>query len=277
MPPARHRALSQGALPAPERRHRRLGGGRPRRAGRAGAGATRPRGRRPPPAANGAAGNGGHRRPPPAADPGRRFERKDTEQYHVCLGATGLSRHDDRRFALRVLDTIFGGTSSSRLFQEIRERRGPGVLGVLVHQRLPRHRPDRPVRGHPRRQPGPGAVGRRHRAAHASASEPATAEELSRAKENLKGRVVLALESTGARMNRLGSEILAGSPLMPHRRGGRAHRRGLAGGPGRRWPRSCGTPRACRPPGSDLSRSASTRRLAAVAPELAEIPVGRSR
>ncbi|MGA9858658.1 MAG: hypothetical protein WBQ18_12400, partial [Solirubrobacteraceae bacterium] len=40
-------------------------------------------------------------------------------------------------------------------------------------------------------------------------------EELSRAKENLKGRVVLALESTGARMNRLGSEILAGSPLMP--------------------------------------------------------------
>ena len=44
--------------------------------------------------------------------------------------------------------------------------------------------------------------------------EPATAPELRRAKENLKGRVVLALESTGARMNRLGSEILAGAPLM---------------------------------------------------------------
>ena len=54
----------------------------------------------------------------------RRFERKDTEQYHVCVGGSGLSRHDDRRFALRVLDTIFGGTSSSRLFQEVRERRG---------------------------------------------------------------------------------------------------------------------------------------------------------
>ena len=53
-----------------------------------------------------------------------RFERKDTEQFHVCLGATGISRHDDRRFALRVLDTIFGGTSSSRLFQEVRERHG---------------------------------------------------------------------------------------------------------------------------------------------------------
>ena len=44
--------------------------------------------------------------------------------------------------------------------------------------------------------------------------DPATNDELVRAKENLKGRVVLALESTGARMNRLGSEVLAGEPLM---------------------------------------------------------------
>jgi predicted Zn-dependent peptidase len=44
--------------------------------------------------------------------------------------------------------------------------------------------------------------------------EPATPEELERAKENLKGRVLLALESTGARMSRLGSEILAETPLL---------------------------------------------------------------
>jgi predicted Zn-dependent peptidase len=43
---------------------------------------------------------------------------------------------------------------------------------------------------------------------------PASPEELHRAKENLKGRVVLGLESTGARMNRLGSEVLAGAPIM---------------------------------------------------------------
>src|SRR6202035_2730146 len=61
---------------------------------------------------------------PTGVEPGRRFERKDTEQYHVCIGGPGLSRHDDRRFAWRVLDTIFGGTSSSRLFQEVRERYG---------------------------------------------------------------------------------------------------------------------------------------------------------
>jgi predicted Zn-dependent peptidase len=143
----------------------------------------------------------------------RRFERKDTEQFHVCLGGPGLSRHDDRRFALRVLDTIFGGTSSSRLFQEIRERRGlayavssftsayrdTGQVGLYVGTRA-----DNLVEAL-------SIVGAE--LTHCR-EEPATAAELTRAKENLKGRVVLALESTGARMNRLGSEILAGAPLM---------------------------------------------------------------
>ncbi len=145
---------------------------------------------------------------------GRRFERKDTEQFHVCLGGVGLSRHDDRRFALRVLDTIFGGTSSSRLFQEVRERRG---LAYAVYSFTSAY--------HDTGQVGL-YVGTRAENLVAAMSvvgtelarcvkDPATAEELARAKENLKGRVVLALESTGARMNRLGSEVLAGAPLMP--------------------------------------------------------------
>jgi predicted Zn-dependent peptidase len=143
----------------------------------------------------------------------RRFERKDTEQYHVCLGAAGISRHDDRRFALRVLDTIFGGTSSSRLFQEIRERRGlayavysftsayqdTGQVGLYLGTRAENLGQAMAVVG--------GELERLR-------EQPATPEELDRAKENLKGRVVLALESTGARMNRLGSEILAGAPLL---------------------------------------------------------------
>jgi predicted Zn-dependent peptidase len=146
--------------------------------------------------------------------PRRRFERKDTEQFHVCLGATGISRHDDRRFALRVLDTIFGGTSSSRLFQEVRERRGlayavysftsayqdTGQIGLYVG-----------TRGENLAQ-ALGVVG--SEVANFMV-QPATPEELHRAKENLKGRVVLALESTGARMNRLGSEVLAGEELIP--------------------------------------------------------------
>ncbi len=145
--------------------------------------------------------------------PCRRFERKDTEQFHVCLGGAGLSRFDDRRFALRVLDTIFGGTSSSRLFQEIRERRGlayavysftsayqdTGQVGLYVGTRA-----DNLVQAL-------AVVGSE---LNRAVKSPATAEELDRAKENLKGRVVLALESTGARMNRLGSEVLAGEPIM---------------------------------------------------------------
>jgi predicted Zn-dependent peptidase len=143
----------------------------------------------------------------------RRFERKDTEQYHVCLGGMGLSRHDDRRFALRVLDTIFGGTSSSRLFQEIRERRG---LAYAVYSFTSAY--------HDSGQVGLYVGTRPENLTEALAvvgselsrirEEPASAEELHRAKENLKGRVVLALESTGARMNRLGSEVLAGGPLL---------------------------------------------------------------
>jgi predicted Zn-dependent peptidase len=149
---------------------------------------------------------------PEALAGSRRFERKDTEQFHVCLGGVGISRQDDRRFALRVLDAIFGGTSSSRLFQEIRENRGlayavysftgayqdTGQVGMYLGTR-----PDN-------LEEGLAVVGSELRRLR---DEPATAEELDRAKENLKGRVVLALESTGARMNRLGSELLAGLPI----------------------------------------------------------------
>ena len=59
--------------------------------------------------------------PPP---PTLRFQQKDTEQYHVCVGAPGISRSDRRRFAASLLDSILGGSASSRLFQEIREKRG---------------------------------------------------------------------------------------------------------------------------------------------------------
>src|SRR3954471_2289342 len=61
---------------------------------------------------------------PAQGGPVLRFHQKETEQYHLCLGGAGIPRGDDRRFALRVLDTILGGSSSSRLFQEVREKRG---------------------------------------------------------------------------------------------------------------------------------------------------------
>jgi predicted Zn-dependent peptidase len=142
-----------------------------------------------------------------------RFVEKETEQYHLCLGGPGIPRDDDRRFALRVLDNILGGSSSSRLFQEVREKRGlaysvysfqslyagTGQVGLYLGTR-------------------PDNVGRAMSVVadelERFRSEPATAEELERSKENVKGRLVLALESTTARMNRLGSSVLAGLPLL---------------------------------------------------------------
>jgi predicted Zn-dependent peptidase len=207
--------------------------------------------------------------------PARRFERKDTEQYHVCLGGIGVSRHDDRRFALRVLDTIFGGTSSSRLFQEIRERRGlaysvysftsaysdSGQVGLYVGTRAENLVQALSVVG---------SELARFR------TEPATPEELQRAKENLKGRVVLALESTGARMNRLGSEILAGSPLMPLDEVvasiDAVSMEDLAALTDELW-----DPRSLSAAGIGPEESRFDEALAEVSPQLAQAPVGGTR
>ena len=143
----------------------------------------------------------------------REFLQKDTEQYHVCVGGPGLQRDDERRYALRVLEGILGGTSSSRLFQEIRERRGlaysvfcfsnlyadTGEVGIYLGTR-----PDKidealeVLAGELRR----------------CVEDPASEEELARSRENLKGRMVLALESTSARMGRLGGSLIAGMPIL---------------------------------------------------------------
>jgi len=142
-----------------------------------------------------------------------RFITKETEQYHVALGGPGLVRDDPRRFALRVLDNILGGTSSSRLFQEVREKRGlaysvfsftatyaqSGQIGLYVGTR-----PDNVAKAM-------GVVGEE---LERFRQDGATHEELDRSRENVKGRILLGLESTTARMNRLGSSVLAGMPLL---------------------------------------------------------------
>jgi predicted Zn-dependent peptidase len=142
-----------------------------------------------------------------------RFLRKDTEQYHLCLGGPGLARDDERRFGLRVLEGILGGTSSSRLFQEVRERRGlayavfsfsnlyasTGEVGLYLGTR-----PDNLNE----------AMSVVAAELERCVADPASEEELIRSRENLKGRVVLALESTGARMSRLGASVLHELPIL---------------------------------------------------------------
>ncbi len=150
---------------------------------------------------------------PPAAAPKRCFFTKDTEQYHLSLGAPGMARDDERRFALRILDMILGGSMSSRLFQEVREKRGlayavysfssqfadSGQVGLYVGTR-----PDNVAEAME-------VVGSELRKL---ATEGVTEAELERARENVKGRTTLGMESTFARMNRNGSSLLMGVPLL---------------------------------------------------------------
>jgi len=164
----------------------------------------------------GAASNGKPRVRPPlvkAPKPGLRFQRKDTEQYHVCLGAPGIARSDKRRFAASILDAILGGSASSRLFQEIREKRGmayavysflsqytdTGQIGIYVGTRE-----DNLTEAL--------AIAAEQIADIAGGHLPE--RELRRAKENLKGRILLSMESTSTRMNRLGKSLISDSEIL---------------------------------------------------------------
>jgi predicted Zn-dependent peptidase len=142
-----------------------------------------------------------------------RFHTKETEQYHLCLGAPGIARADERRFALRVLDTILGGATSSRLFQEVREARG---LAYSVYSYASHYADTGQVALYVGTRPdnvgeAMDVIGSELRRLQ---EDGVTEEELERARENVKGRTVLSMESTLTRMNRLGSSVLMGVPLL---------------------------------------------------------------
>jgi len=152
--------------------------------------------------------------PPP---PSVRFQRKDTEQYHLCVGAPGISRSDRRRFVASVLDPILGASASSRLFQEIREKRGmaysvysfvsqysdTGLIGVYVGTR--------------EENLGPCVEIVAEQIADIAAGN-VRAAELERAKENVKGRIMLSMESTSTRMSRLGKSLISDTEILTFER-----------------------------------------------------------
>ncbi len=149
----------------------------------------------------------------PRIAPATVVQAKETEQAHVVLGGRGMHRHDDRRFTLGVLNQVLGGGMSSRLFQEIREKRGlaysvysyasqyadAGVFGVYAGC-------------------APGRVdevlGLVRDELAAVAEHGLTDAEVARGKGMLKGSTVLGLEDTGSRMTRIGKgELLYGDVL----------------------------------------------------------------
>ena len=152
-----------------------------------------------------------------APPPGVRFQRKDTEQYHVCIGAPGIARSDRRRFAASLLDGILGGSASSRLFQEIREKRGmayavysfasqytdTGLVGIYVGTREENLDACLEICAEQAADIAGGNLRPR---------------ELERAKENLKGRIMLSMESTSNRMSRLGKSVITDTELLSFER-----------------------------------------------------------
>jgi len=145
-----------------------------------------------------------------AAAPGVHVIARDTEQAHLVFGVPGISRTDDRRYAFGVLNAALGGGMSSRLFQEIREKRGlaysvysfigtyagAGTLGVSVGTL-------------PSRVPQVIDVVREQLAL--VAAEGVTSEELLRGQGQLRGASVLTMEDSGSRMTRIAkNELLHG-------------------------------------------------------------------
>ena len=213
----------------------------------------------------GAAGDGAARpraRAPTVRRASVRFQRKDTEQYHVCLGAPGIARDDERRFALRVLDTILGGTSSSRLFQEVREKRGLAYSVYSFSSQYARHRPGRRCTSAPAPTTSAEAlsvIGRRAAPPARRAGRPPRSWCAPR--RTSKGRIVLSLESTSARMNRLGALGADGHAAAVARRADRAASTRSRSTTSRALARRAARARrACRPPASGPTRTPSAPR-----------------
>ncbi len=148
--------------------------------------------------------------PPLSFQANQIIKEKQTEQVHLTLGIPGLSIADKRIYSLIILNNILGGSMSSRLFQEIREQRGlaysifsyhtayqdGGLLAVYAGTSLEQTEL---------------VIDEIFKIFENIKKIGITKEELIKGKEQLKGSLMLSLESTNSRMNRLGkNEILLG-------------------------------------------------------------------
>jgi predicted Zn-dependent peptidase len=138
---------------------------------------------------------------PPAVLPQAQVRTKELEQSHVCLGTSSYPQNHDDRYAAYVLNTMLGGSMSSRLFQNVREKRG---LAYAVFSNLSAYRDAGSLTVY---------AGCANEAVREVVTlvvqelrgmkvEPPEAE-LRRAKDHLKGSLMLSLESTSSRMSNL--------------------------------------------------------------------------
>src|SRR6478672_18664 len=139
-----------------------------------------------------------------------------TEQTHLLLGLPAMGRLDERRYAGAVLDTAVGGGMSSRLFQEIREKRGLvySVGSALTHYA---GTGSFSVYAGCAKKRVPEVLRLIREELARVAADGLTADEVARGRGQLKGGLVLGLEDTGSRMSRLGKSELSYGEYLPVR------------------------------------------------------------
>lgn len=142
------------------------------------------------------------------------FKEKDTEQVHICLGSEGLSRHNEGRYAVQVLDALLGGTVSSRLFQVLREERGLVYSAFSAHSAYQELGLFSIYVGVSK--PNAGEVLKLLRQELLAVRQGQISEgEVSRAKEQLRGSILFGLESTSNRMSRLAKSEMFYGEIVP--------------------------------------------------------------
>ncbi|MGI8650090.1 MAG: M16 family metallopeptidase [Rubrobacter sp.] len=141
------------------------------------------------------------------------YKEKESEQYHVSIGSLGIPSASEDRFAMASLNNVLGGGMSSRLFQEVREKRGLAYAVFSYHQGYSDTGASKMYVG--------STTGNVEEAVKVIADQvyglqeaKVTDEELARTKQQLKSSTLLALESTAARMNRIGRSVINESELL---------------------------------------------------------------
>jgi predicted Zn-dependent peptidase len=146
----------------------------------------------------------------PTVKKGSLLKQKKTEQMHICLGCGGPSQNSEDRYAFSILDTVFGGSMSSRLFQEVREKRGL-AYAIYSYNAALKDAGLYVVYAGTGKKTFKQVIDITLDEIKKLKKSGLTKEEIERAKEHIKGSLVLGLESTSSRMSWLArSQFLYG-------------------------------------------------------------------
>jgi predicted Zn-dependent peptidase len=151
--------------------------------------------------------------PAPEAKTGVNVLKRPTEQAHIVLGTEGLSRSHEDRHALALLDTILGGGMSSRLFQEVREKRGL-AYSVYSYRALFADTGTFAIYAGTTPQNAETVIDLALGEVDSILTKGVTQAEFDRAKGHVRGSLVLASEDPGSRMNRLGKQQLTTGEIL---------------------------------------------------------------